>query len=286
MRRRLIGQGLVWGGFVLAVVALTPEVAHAQLFRHSAEACCPLCTLPTATCTCTTLEPVVENCVRPERCVTYRNVTRSACRTEAQCETVPVTQVQNVTRDEGCYQMVWVPKPVTRQVASTTYQQRIRYRQVPYQFTERVPQVSTRMVPYQSIRYVPRTVQYQVPVCPPLAPCGPTNACPTPQAPTFAPQTLPPGAATPVLPSVPQTTPEGTGTFTAPTPDPGFLDTPDSEAGLTAPNRQAGWVRPIYDDSVRPASATMPATTTPANAVPKKLFRSPTAAAAWRAGRL
>lgn len=83
--------------------------------------------------------------------VTYCDVARTEYRLQAQRVTVPVTVQQTVTVDEGGWQKIWVPKLVSKQVPTTAYQQQIVYRQVPYQVTQRVPQVSyqttTRMVP-------------------------------------------------------------------------------------------------------------------------------------------
>jgi hypothetical protein len=123
--------------------------------------------------------------------MTCRTECRTAVRQEAYCETVPTTCVENVTRDEGCYQMVWVPKPVTRQVAKTVYQQRTAYRNVPYQYTVQVPQMNTRVVPEQSVRYVQQTQTFAEPMqpigCAVPAPMTPTCAIPNCAAPFSGP---------------------------------------------------------------------------------------------------
>ena len=49
---------------------------------------------------------------------------------QAQVQQVPVTSYRNVTVDRGSYQMVWVPRPVTQQVAQTTLQNHVSYRTV------------------------------------------------------------------------------------------------------------------------------------------------------------
>lgn len=119
--------------------------------------------------TCTTVHPVVETRYRQEQFMTCRTECRTALRQEAYCETVPQTCIENVTTDEGCYQMVWVPKPVTRQVAKTVYTQRTAYRNVPYQFTVQVPEMQCRVVPEQTVRYVQQTqtfVEPMQPICP------------------------------------------------------------------------------------------------------------------------
>jgi hypothetical protein len=83
--------------------------------------------------------------------VTYKDVTRTEYRMQAQTVSVPVTTQQTVTVDEGGWQKVWVPRMVSRQIPTTTYQQQTVYRQVPYQVSQRVPQVTykqrTTMVP-------------------------------------------------------------------------------------------------------------------------------------------
>lgn len=104
----------------------------------------------------TTMEPVYETKYRPQQVVTNRTVVETQYRTESFAETVPVQTVRNVTVDEGHWQQVWVAKPVVKQVAQTSYQQRMNCRTVPQQVTRVVPQVSTTMVPYQSVRYVAR----------------------------------------------------------------------------------------------------------------------------------
>ncbi|MDB5391630.1 MAG: hypothetical protein JWM11_7276, partial [Planctomycetaceae bacterium] len=98
----------------------------------------------------TTMQPVYETQYRPQQVVTNRTVVETQYRTEAYAETVPVQSFQQVTVDEGQWQQVWVAKPVTKQIAQTTYQQRMNCRTVPQQVTRVIPQVSTTMVPYQT----------------------------------------------------------------------------------------------------------------------------------------
>ena len=102
-------------------------------------------------------------------------------------ENVPVTTTKNVTVDEGGFQMVWVPKPVTKQVAETTLQQQVKTVSVPVQVTRRVPQMATQMVPVQSVQYVTEHVPVQAmaiarPAC---STCGNSQAF---GMPLFAPQ--------------------------------------------------------------------------------------------------
>lgn len=105
----------------------------------------------------TQLQPVVQTHLQPQQFTTYRDVAVTQYRQEQFTTQVPVTTMQQVTRDEGQYQMVWVPRMVTHQVPTTTYQTQIGYRTVPYQVTQRVAQVETRMVPQQTVQYIPRT---------------------------------------------------------------------------------------------------------------------------------
>jgi hypothetical protein len=148
--------------------------------------------------TCTTVHPVVETRYRQEQFMTCRTECRTALRQEAFCETVPTTCIENVTVDEGCYQMVWVPKPVTRQVAKTVYQQRMAYRNVPYQYQVQVPEMHCRVVPEQSVRYVQQTqtfVEPMQPICPPPA-CAQPVFSPAPEAAAY-PAPITPGCAVP-----------------------------------------------------------------------------------------
>jgi hypothetical protein len=102
---------------------------------------------------------MVETTYRQENVVTYQDVTRIGLRQETQIESVPVTTFDQVTVDEGSYQMVWVPRPVTKTVAKTTLQPRLAQRAVPFAYTERVPQLATRLVPQQTVRFTPYQTQ-------------------------------------------------------------------------------------------------------------------------------
>ncbi len=104
-------------------------------------------------------------------------VTETHVRKEAYTETVPVTKLETVTVDEGGYQMVWVPKPVTKQIAKTTYTQQLKTREIPYQVTRAVPQTVTRMVPYQTVQHVTEIVPTAVMMAP--APVIGCNTCAT-----------------------------------------------------------------------------------------------------------
>lgn len=116
---------------------------------------------PFDTCnTCRPVQPVVVNpcatCLEttlvPRQQVSYQNVTETRYRQEAIATQVPITRYQQVTRDEGGYQMVWVPKMVTRQQAQTVYEQRLTTRTVPYSVTTQIPQVHTVYQPQTIVR--------------------------------------------------------------------------------------------------------------------------------------
>lgn len=175
--------------------------AQPVLTAHQPDCCVPPPTqsvggpvAQSCTKTCTTVHPVVETRYRKENYTTCRTECRTAYRQEAFCETVPTTCVENVTRDEGCYQMVWVPKPVTRQVAKTVYQQRTNYRTVPYQYTVQVPELKCRVVPEQRVRYVQKTQTFCEPMKPLCPPPAPNCAVPNCAAPGLTPQTYPQAA--------------------------------------------------------------------------------------------
>jgi hypothetical protein len=114
--------------------------------------------------TATTWQPVVETRLRTEPVVTIGAQPRIGYRPAAQLTSVPVTTFHNVTVDEGHYQTVWVPRPVTRSVAQTTWQPQVSYRSVPYVYAEPVAQLSTRLVGEQTVRYVPQTQLVGVPL--------------------------------------------------------------------------------------------------------------------------
>lgn len=165
---------------VLCLVTALPAVAPARMFRNPC--CCQTCLQPCGGCTCghapplqmqtqavpqTSYQPVVDTQYVQQPVTTYRDVVETQYRTEAVNETVPSVSYENVTRDEGGYQTVWVPRPVTRQMARTTYQTRTSYRQVPYQVTRRVAEQGMQTVPTQSMRYVPTTTMNNCNSCVP-----------------------------------------------------------------------------------------------------------------------
>ena len=113
---------------------------------------------PAMNCTITRPRPVVTTSFAPRQVTSFCDVTETQVCHKQVVENIPVTTCQNVTVDEGGYQMVWVPKPVTRQVAQTSVRQQVKTVSVPVQVTKRIPQVSTQMVPVQTVQYVNETV--------------------------------------------------------------------------------------------------------------------------------
>ena len=307
------------------------SLAEAQLFGHHAGiGCCNkckkqqcVCVAPTpAACvppatetvggpvaqsctkTCTTVHPVVQTSYRQEQYLTYRNECRTAMRQEAYCQSVPTTQVENVTRDEGCYKLVWCPKPVTRQYAKIVYQQRMAYRNVPYQYNVRVPQLNCRVVPQQSVRYVKQTRTYAEPMKP--VGCAPVAA---PQ-PMFAPAPVPQAAALPAPIAAPPTCAVPMAAPTCATP--GVIPTAAQAPAPTvqAPNpyhyahrrthRQANqnyashsnWTQVMQRQAANPAPATqnsntnyMAVSTMPQPYNGRQQSVAPTAASVWQARR-
>jgi hypothetical protein len=193
--------------------------------------------------------------------ISYRDVTRTQYRTQAETQQVPITRYRNVAVDRGAWHKIWVPKVETQQVSETVYENRTTYRQVPYQVTQRVPQTTyttrTTMVPTHS--HVPVTAGCNT--CAPTTawssyPAAPITASPrfTPHyaAPTMATLPAPPIASVPAYSVAPRTATadpahadlrplkrisSAAGNL-APVPDPKYLDTPraaDSEWTTVGP---------------------------------------------------
>lgn len=183
---------------------------------------CPTTTVcPPVTTTQTCLKAVTETCYVQKPVVTKRCVKQTCYRDEQYCETVPTTVCENITVDEGCYKMVWVPKLVCKQVPKTVYTQRLATRKVPFQVDKEITECTMTTVPVQRIRYIPETKTVscvtrisEMPACPPTysephcaAPSGPAPATlgtPT-TTPTHAPE--PPAVPEPSSPNN-QTVPE------------------------------------------------------------------------------
>ena len=168
------------------VYCLISMVTLSGMFSNSADA--QLCDSPgPINCTISQTRPVVTTQLRPQQVTTFCDVTETQVRQKQIVENVPITTCKNVTVDEGGYQMVWVPKPVTKQVAQTTIQQQIKTVSVPVQVTRRIPQVATQMVPVQSVQYVTDQVPVSMTAMadPGCSSCGQRRAFATP---LFAPQ--------------------------------------------------------------------------------------------------
>lgn len=116
------------------------------------------CRKPQMNCVCTPVQmvtkPVYETCYRKEQCVTQKQFVETHYKDELYTVTEPVTKYDCITVDEGCYVQVWVPKLVSKQIPRTEYVHKTACRQVPYQVTKCVPEVTTKMVAYQRVKYV------------------------------------------------------------------------------------------------------------------------------------
>lgn len=152
--RQFLWTWMLLGG----TLAFIPCSAEAQKFRRPFHGCCETCQHQHASCTCSQARAVVQTQLQAQQVTTFQDVTETHVRNETVVQNVPVTTYKQVTVDEGGYQMVWVPKPVTKQVAQTVIQQQTATRAVPYQVTRRVPQISTQLVPVQTVQHVTETV--------------------------------------------------------------------------------------------------------------------------------
>jgi hypothetical protein len=168
----LLAAAVLIGGSAFAASA------QAQVFNpfdtcHVCQPVVPVVVDPCATCVQTTLVP--------QHQVTYQNVTETRYRQETVATQVPVTRYRQVTRDEGGYQTVWVPKMVTRNVPETVYEQRLTTRSVPYSVTTQIPQVRTVYTPQTTVYnpwgtpIVSQPVQLSAPV-PQVQPYQPREA--------------------------------------------------------------------------------------------------------------
>lgn len=147
-------DGRLFSGLMMAgLTCVLPNLAEAQMFVSAP---------PGASCVITRPRAVLSTQFQQQQVMTYRDVPETSVCQKQVVENVPITTCKNVTVDEGRYQMVWVPKPVTRQVAQTVVQQQVRIVSVPVQTIRRVPQMSTRVVPVQSVSYVEETVPVQM----------------------------------------------------------------------------------------------------------------------------
>lgn len=167
---------LFYGGLLLLTAgAVAPLTAVAGGVPGMDLSCCTHCAKPPSVCTCTTYHPVVDTWYRRENFTVMRDVQKTVCRQEPCVETFPVTKVDCITVDEGCYKMVWCPKPVTKHIPRTELHQRTTMRTVVDQVTCQVPEMCSRVVPECRVRYVPRTQTF---VCNDGAcPSCPTGGC-------------------------------------------------------------------------------------------------------------
>ena len=258
-----MNQTLFRGLTLACLTGMLPAIANAQICDSSG----PI------NCTLTRPRPVVSTHLQARQVTTYCDVNETQMRSQQVVENVPVTTCKNVTVDEGGYQMVWVSKPVTKQVAQTVMQQRVKTVAVPVQVTRRVPQVSTQMFPVQTVQYVNETVPLQMTaMATGCSTCGGGFAA----APMFgsqisaAPIQYQPApymsAAIPTMPAI-----------TVPTYQTGLAPTPMQSTG--APTRSAE----VYEETVPARNVPMPRDEA-ANA-PKKtsMFRGvPSAASVWQ----
>lgn len=146
---------------------------------------CSPCAVPNAVSM--TWEPSAVMPLEPRVVTAFENVIRTEIRREPYRVLVPVTTHKQVTVDEGRYQMVWVPKPVTKTIAETAYRQEIRYRDVPYHVVQRVP---------TGAAYTPRSAASHLPAYRTAYSADPCDA-----AATSLPSSDPIPAATPAVPS-------------------------------------------------------------------------------------
>lgn len=145
----------MWAWMLLGgAMAVVPCSTQAQVCRRPFHGRCETCQMAQAQCSCAVSRPVVQTQLQARQVTTYQDVVETHVRNETVVQNVPVTSYKQVTVDEGGYQMVWVPKPVTKQVAETVIQQQASTRAVPYQVTRRVPQISTQLVPVQTVQHV------------------------------------------------------------------------------------------------------------------------------------
>lgn len=205
---------------LLVALALGTPVAAAR--AQFADGCCETCHQAPAACSCGATQPVVQTQLVPRQVVTYRDVAETTFRDECYTEQVPVTTTRQVTVDEGGYQMVWVAKPVTRQVSQTTMVTQSRTRRVPMQVMRRVPQVTTQMVPVQTVSHVPVAAPPMMAAAPMMsAPCCGGGSAPMllPSAPVapMTPQPIAPQpSAPPSAPGVERPVPMPTSMFVSP----------------------------------------------------------------------
>jgi hypothetical protein len=240
----------------------------------------------------TTMRPVYETQYRPQQIVTNKTVVETQYRTEQYAETVPVQTMRQVTVDEGQWQQVWVAKPVTKQVAETSYQQRMACRTVPQQVCRVVPQVSTTMVPYRTVRYVAE--QTCVPGC---LPTTGTTLNITPAMSAYAYPTVSTAFSTQPVGASPYAYQSSTAFSTAaapssaydtapvhnPVPDARFMDVPNSPPSRSASTEFDTTPTLAIPRRAQPTSYAEDAAAPRVSSASGRFTGVPSAAAVWRA---
>lgn len=251
----------VRGGMLLAVLGLissgfTASTASAQWFSRS----CQHCQRPVSHCNCQAQQPVINTHFAPQQATTMRNEVVTEYRQVAYTQNVPVTTYRDVVVDEGSYQTVYVPRPVTKRIPQITYQQQIAYRTVPVQVTRQVPQVVTQWAPQSAVPYQPTSpvatnVVSPMPMQPsfaaacacapvmvaPCPPCGVAVVPVYPSASVHGASTVNSTAATarttsnpvtmlPPMASTHSSSAAASESAVTPVPDPKFLDSPGAVA--------------------------------------------------------
>lgn len=281
--RQLLWVGMLMSGLFVVI----PHSTYAQHFRRPFHGCCETCTLPHASCTCSQTRPVVQTQLHAQQVTTYRDVVETHVRNETVIQNVPVTTYKHVTVDEGGYQMVWVPKPVTKQVAETVIQQQAQTRAVPYQVVRKVPQISTQLVPVQTVHHVTTTVPVTTWAPPPVTfrAASSCNACDSPFGTAFAPQFIPIQAATlptvapaPIIPTTSsiQTMPA----ITVPLPQTARGPSAANDQWQTIPSKTSG--SRSYDS---PSSVPIPMEEARHTGAAGRFVAAPTAATVWNSRR-
>lgn len=201
--RSLVSAGLVASGVVVTAAAQ----AHPPLrpyFRAGllARSCAPCAPLPppgppvAAVDPCGACAPAI---------VSSQAIPQIHYQRQAVIQQIPVTSYQQVTVDEGSYQMVWVPRPVTRTIAQTVLQPQIAYRDVAVQTHQIITQVQPPLTSPMVVYSAPQMpvlgwgVQSGLTAAPTFVPGVPTIASQPIERPTPHPDylTTPPAAAAP-----------------------------------------------------------------------------------------
>lgn len=305
--RRGLQAGLMLAALLAAFQALPVSLSAGIFCNHGLFGCrtcnpCRKCHVKPCRCQAVPLPPQPQFTMTPQvqttPVVTYRDVTRTEYRTQAETVTVPVTTTQTVTVDEGGWQKVWVPRMVSKQVPATTYQQQTVYRQVPYQVSQRIPQVTYQ----QTTTMVPRITGHVASGCntcgsgnswtahthnhpgiigsSPVV-LGPTIGAPvtsnpvTIGGPVALPMTSPVQLGQELQPLSSAAPQNATPSATGPVPDPAFLEIPQA-------SNSGDW-SPVLAATPEPAYQPRPAAVPRAASAASGMFvPAPSAASVWR----